>query len=292
MQVGKTTRFLHVTLFALLHAFCGLAETTSPSPFNGLSAGGAKSAPALDPCAAVGQVRSRYGFCTGTLLSPYVVLTAAHCVSAVPVREIDFTLDRNPFWNGETRLAKTMEVKIHPGYGRASFSELGPSEIKVNDLALVFLESTSYGEPPPGYLPLNSVQSFWKGRPLQSPGYGTNANGSHSQFRVATVDVLMVFAPGNFILMSPRTGEQVVCKGDSGGPLVGENNGGFEIVGVLSAGGFNGPRPKKDNCETSTLAYYTGTLAHKEWISRHTAWLPPARGAASVPGLKDKKSSW
>lgn len=290
-------RFLNLFLLSI-----GLCDrlTAKPSAFQGLS----NPAPATnaDPYQTVGQLIGKSDRCTGTLIAPYVVLTAAHCVWGQPTDSFSFTLDKNPFWNGNTSLAKGREIHTLPLYRRGLVPELSvKSEMEINDLALVYLDSLNYGPLPSSFLQLATNSPLFAGKELMAPGYGINENKSHSQFRVLTLTIGRFFAladesgrmiPSALIGLAPLPGKSGTCYGDSGGPLLLTNDGRTEIVGVASTGLYRERVTTSDNCATSFGTVYTNVFHHRDWIESKRQW-QPSLSKVAAPGLtSDKKNLW
>ena len=267
------------------------------STFQGLS-----GIPALtDPYQGVGQLMEKGGNCTGTLLAPYVVLTAAHCVWGKLPEQFGFTLDRAPFWTEKTPMARVHKIMISPEYRRGKLPELPVnSELELNDLALILMESLDYGLLPSAFLPLNTSPPLFAGKELLGAGYGLNDNGSHGQFRILNL-VLRQFLPlpdkeGRMIpsaMMAVGTAPNKPnpCNGDTGGPLLFSDKGRVEIVGVASVPLYPAQPNEGDNCVSSMGTIYTNIFHHREWITGQFNFHPPARSLAA-PGINDRENLW
>lgn len=212
-------------------------------------------------------------FCTGTLIAPDVVLTAAHCVEQA--KEKQYSLH---FGTGVPRdprvLVPVKEAVMHPEYLR------GQQHVYAFDVAYLVLESPIRG------VPLATVSSAPHDGHCNyvSTGYGTKKEDyafdepvydSDNGFRKA----LSVCADANYVRSTSlvtngtiriRSNEGAVCVGDSGGPLRVENT--RNVVGVLSNLGLQSDSVK---CSTGASAYYApvaGSMPFiEEGLSKSTA---------------------
>ena len=142
--------------------------------------------------------------CTGTLIAPDVVLTAAHCgILGVPGDVAYF--GSSIFEAGG--VVEILAIENHPDY-----DEENPR----HDLAIAFLAEESEVEP--AVIDTRSVNSSWTGTTMHAVGFG-NADSYMGETggikRETDVDISGV---DTYILYHETPGQNT-CSGDSGGPL-------------------------------------------------------------------------
>ncbi len=200
-------------------------------------------------------------FCTGTLVAPSVVLTAAHCIDP---QELDgeipgFTLVRDEAeiteWGGEVH--RGLNVMVHPGYLRNA-NDTSPG--LVNDLGILYLQMPVEDVDPEAVLSeggSNAVLTL--GKELTIVGYGytdTALTRSGIKFRATTPLVYL----GSFELQMSEPGDPQPCYGDSGGPVfVSLPDGSRAIAGIVSRG-----PGEEGGCDTGAIA--TRMDPYKAWV--------------------------
>jgi secreted trypsin-like serine protease len=233
-RFARTTRtalvpaFLSITLAACAVSGAG-PELDEEFIVGGVLDTGDPAVVAFVPVDAQGQI---LGLCTGTLIDPSVILTAAHCVDpAVTGLEpgtfamaayfgSDLTAE-DPFFV-EVRFAD--QIAIHPAWDPATL---------VNDIALAHLEEPSTVAP----LPINTASvDALIGEAVRLVGFGrvggrpdVDGSGIKRQTTTALSEV-------NATQMAFVDPERNTCFGDSGGPAFMTIDGVEVVVGVTSFG--------------------------------------------------------
>lgn len=195
--------------------------------------------------------------CTGTLIAPRLVLTAAHCITETPFGSNLEVLFGDDVAAPAASLLRVMEVQVHPAY-RAGDA--------MADLALLILEQSAPA--PPAALNTAPLDDAWVGRSIRLVGFGqTHPSGSvPGSKRSGTAAISEVHSSQFRVVPSPS----LSCHGDSGGPLFGPGGGGEVVIGVTSKG--------DPGCVTYGLnvrvdAFFSDFLV--PWIERTAASPPP-----------------
>jgi trypsin len=203
---------------------------------------------------AVAIEQKRHLICTGSLIAPTKVLTAAHCAKGGKRKQLS-AFAGSPSIAPHNRLPriKVSAVVIDPTYnGRKD----------QRDFAVLTLASAPAAQPIALPTPAEAKAATRPGRIARSGGWGTRSAwgfnvprrlkstkeriyagpvcdriyGKESGFQEAT----MICALGRRIgrIHSRLPFHSTSCEGDSGGPLVSETPGGPRLVGAVSAGVF------------------------------------------------------
>src|SRR3954452_682811 len=152
-------------------------------------------------------------YCSGTLISPTVFLTAAHCAEG---DRVAVTFDPD-YVAGD---------KVYSGTFHADPAYPGPTS-DAHDIAVVVLDKPVKGITPARLPTADSLSGLSSTQQFTSVGYGayavTNSPGGHQYLyddvrMVATGTLNSVDKTWLRISMNPSTGNGGTCYGDSGGP--------------------------------------------------------------------------
>ncbi len=199
--------------------------------------------------------------CSGVVVGPTTVLTAAHCYC-----DLDETVCAGTSGNklgsrvyyANNAESTVISVQIHPQYERITDTRDRRDKLRY-DVAILRLSAPAPVTP----LPLSESETVAIGETLSTFGYGEDESG---------ISGIPFFSqpPGTFFRL--QSGETVVsdkrdstiesiftgaganpCGGDSGGPLILNKNGKLGVVGLTSVGKARRGRA----CQPGEISIYT-----------------------------------
>ena len=226
------------------------------APATAIVGGGVPSAEGIGR-AVVTIVGSRGNFCSGALIAPKLVLTAAHCVRPGAIYKIvEYGADKQP------QLRDVNNVTVHPAFNLQAIL----AHRATADVALLRLEAPPQGKVA-AMLGLPNVPIL-AGSRFSIAGIGVTIRGEGSSG--GTIRVAGLVATGQPGTLQIRLVDPLTqgardglgaCTGDSGGPVFEDRPGGAAIIGVISwSTGPNG------SAGCGGLTGVTPLTLYRDWI--------------------------
>ncbi|MCB0368178.1 MAG: trypsin-like serine protease [Bdellovibrionales bacterium] len=195
------------------------------------------------------------GVCTGALLSPYLVITAAHCVDDSSRDSLTVVFHQNNSSFENEKFARVNKIIVHERYD-AGKEEDG------NDIALVMLKDSAPGTYE-GVKLLTDVSVINENSLILVAGFGRYNSAAAGDLKLrwgySKVESNTVYSKEILLDQSFYSG---VCKGDSGGPVFVKSNNTWYYLGVISSALYS--RNSKDFCKETALI--TKASAYYDWM--------------------------
>jgi secreted trypsin-like serine protease len=199
--------------------------------------------------------------CSGTLISPRVFLTAAHCDEGVS--QVNVTFDSSYVYPTGATFSGTWHAD--PAFSKAQGDP--------HDIAVVVLDSP-VAIPPAGLPGANSLAGLGKDQKFTSVGYGAQARSSGKGPKTFTYTDVRFVASGTLNSVTPSflrisqnasTGNGGTCYGDSGGPnFLGAGSGETNIVAATTITGDTA-------CRSTNVDYRLDTASARSFLANYVA---------------------
>ncbi len=212
--------------------------------------------------------------CTGTLIGPNTILSAAHC--------FDGGIDRSNLFVGfgldveSVKTFKVTKVITHPEYDtEAPLQE----EIPIHDTAVLRFEGLAPAGTSPALLAARNMP-LTPGTPHILSGYGLSwtstfiiwrSSGGAGTLRRVELSLTSALASSKQLKFTSTEGK-AVCSGDSGGPAYLQQGNTLVVTGITSWG--------YSSCEQG-LSVFSDVRAYRDWIDTAVAQL----GTSSESGV-------
>ncbi len=164
--------------------------------------------------------------CSGTVVSPHVVMTAAHCLSpdvVGPIDHVDIFLGSDPFdpaqANDSTLFITAASTSFDPQFSKADATHDIAVIVSPTPLALTPIALNHDG------LGTGDIDT-----PVHVVGFGeSDGNDANSAGPRRSIDTVIFGVDDEHIRLV-----NVICEGDSGGPTIMTKNGNTVVAGVHS----------------------------------------------------------
>jgi secreted trypsin-like serine protease len=216
---GRMKRIALVLVFSVIGCGAAPGEDTESNGENRESIVGGTATSAFPAVGAL--TKNGSPFCTGTVIAPRRVATAAHCLTGIGISGMRFAFGQSAF--APTQTIAVVAIQPHPSYDDAQLT---------NDIGVVTLASDAPVTP---IKILGSMDKSWVGKSLTFVGYGVS-NGKTQTGGGTKRSVTMPISQVWSTQFAYQTAGKNTCNGDSGGPAFANVNGELFLAGTTSYG--------------------------------------------------------
>ncbi len=198
-----------------------------------------------------------WAMCTGTLISPRVFLTAAHCDDGVSRMAVTFDTS----YDSSTGTTYWGTWHADPGYSQ--------SQSDPKDIAVVVLDKAVRGITPARLPTAGSLSGLSGSQQFTSVGYGAQSVTKGQTFLYADIRYVATGTLNSLnpswlrISMNPAKGDGGTCYGDSGGPnFLGA---GATETNIIAGTTITGDTP----CRSTNVDYRLDTASARTFLANY-----------------------
>lgn len=240
--------------------------------------------------------------CTGTLIAPRVVVTAAHCVADLSADELEIVFSSTEPASAPASLRRDVDAAVaHPEFSFFGMPTDDPEGLSdERDIGVIVLASDAPADVAPAQvLHLDDVDAtLSEGTPVVLAGYGLTSDGNDADYGRLYVAETPYIRRSLAEFIAGQPGSPDTCNGDSGGPAYVVLGGVRHLAGITSRGTFTATQ-----CGDGGI--YTLFGAFEDFIAEASGGLyvsggsdvdlppppPPPEGAGSCANACDGASS-
>lgn len=241
-RLDMSFAFVLVAALAAIAAACG----APPEAGRGSTAEYGVTSGTLGTEADVGATVSLVMFgesgCTGTLIAPRVVVTAAHCVADLSANELEIVFASTEPASAPASLRRNVEsLTAHPEFSFFGLPTDDPEGLSdERDIGVIVLASDAPASVTPAeVLHLADVDSVLSdGVDVLLAGYGLTSDGNDADYGRLYLAETPYIRRGLAEFIAGQPGSPDTCNGDSGGPAYVVIDGTRHLAGITSRGTF------------------------------------------------------